>query len=226
MHLLTAINCAQVTLSWNRLLTGNSDKRIQQLRGALANAFQGNDVFHQHNLATGKEVYRYPKVQYRWYHGKGVIIAWGEVAPIVLNLRWLDLKLRLGTEEVQVNTAELKLHHGQFGVSDYLIYYSIQSPLLLFSQDNYKRYIVMNEQERLLERNRLLVSNMLVALRELGVNVPERLYAGFVEMHTEDCWYKVKLLGMRGVLVTNMVVPDGFACGRGVSHGFGELQVI
>ena len=80
MHPLATIPLAQVALRWNRELAGGGEKRTKQLRGALANAFRDDDLFHQHDLTTGKPLYRYPRVQYRWRDGKGLVIGWGDAA--------------------------------------------------------------------------------------------------------------------------------------------------
>ena len=62
------------------------------------------------------------------------------------------------------------------------------------------------------------------ALRGFGVEFPTRLYAAFELQATRPCQYKgVELLGFQGRLLTNVDLPDGFALGRAVSHGYGWL---
>lgn len=224
MHLLAKIPFAQVELIWNHVLPGQAAQRARQLRGALAHAFRDDPLFHQHDPDTGRPLYRYPRVQYRWNDGHGLIIGWGEAANRLLELPWLDLSLQLGEESVQISDAALTLRYAEFAVSERLEHYRLQCPVLLFNQENYRRYQAKSVSEQRLERERLLVSNLLIALRGLDVTFPERLYAAFTDSRPLPCPYKGQdFLGMNGEIVCNAVLPDGFALGHAVSHGYGWL---
>lgn len=223
MHLLTKVPCAQVALRWDRELVGGAEARARQLRGALAEAFGDDDLFHQHD-ANGKPLYRYPLVQYRWQGGQGLVLGWGAVASRLLTLPWLDLALRLGEESVAVGDAALTLRHEPFGVSDQLLHYRLATPALLLKSENYRRYQGLDEKGQRAERDRLLVSNLLAAMRGLDIHFPAQLYAAFARPRPRTCHYKgQELVGIGGELVSNAVLPEGFAIGHAVSHGFGWL---
>lgn len=224
MHLLKKIPCAQVELRWDRELKGNAETRVRQLRGVLASAFADDDLFHQHDGKTGKPLYRYPLVQYRWKAGQGLVVGWGEAASRLLSVPWLDLELQLGDESVTVGDAGLTLRHEPFGVSERLLRYQLATPVLLLKSETYRHYQNMDEMGQQAERDRLLVANVLSALRGLDVNFSERLYAAFTKIRTRICHYKGQdFLGISGDLVSNAVLPDGLAFGHAVSHGFGWL---
>lgn len=224
MHPLAQIPYAQVELTWDRALPGKPAQRARQLRGAVAHAFADDPLFHQHDPATGKPLYRYPKVQYRWHAGQGLVIGWGEAAGQLLERPWLDLSLRLGNDAVGIDDAALTLQQGQFAVSERLERYRFHTPALLFNQDNYRRYQAMSHEQQRLERDRLLVSNLLVALRGLGISFPGHLYATFTQVQSHLCHYKGQpLLGLTGALVCNAHLADGLALGHAVSHGYGWL---
>lgn len=224
MHSLARIPCAQVELTWDRTVSGTPGQRARQLRGALATAFRDDPLFHQHDPETGKALYRYPRVQYRWQNGRGLVIGWAEAAQRLLARPWLDLKLQLGEEPVMATDAALTLHHGEFAVSERLERYRLCSPVLIFNQENYQRYQQMDERAQRQERDRLLVSNLLTALRGLDVTFPERLYAAFTRIHQRPCRYKGQdLLGLSGDILCNVGLPDGFSFGHAVSHGYGWL---
>lgn len=225
MHPLAQIPYAQVELSWDRALCGKPVQRARQLRGAVAHAFADDPLFHQHDPSTGKPLYRYPRVQYRWHAGRGLVVGWGEAASQLLERPWLDLSLHLGEDPVGIEDAALTLRQGQFAVSERLEPYRFHTPALLFNQHNYHRYQPMSADQQRLERDRLLVSNLLIALRGLGINFPERLYATFTQVQSQPCQYKGQpLLGLTGEFVCNAHLPDGLALGHAVSHGFGWLS--
>lgn len=225
MHPIAQIPFAQVELTWNRALNGKPAQRARQLRGAVADAFRDDPLFHQHDPITGKLLYRYPRVHYRWQDGHGLIVGWGDAAQQLLERPWLDLTLTLGEESVAIEDAALTLRQGQFALSERLERYRLRTPALLFNQENYARYRQMSEDLQDRERDRLLISNLLIALRGLEVHVPERLYAGFTQFQSQPCHYKNQpLLGLTGTFLCNAHLPDGLALGHAVSHGFGWLS--
>lgn len=227
MHLLKKIPCAQVELSWDREIGGPGEARSRQLRGALAGAFAADALFHQHDEKTGKPLYRYPLVQYRWQAGRGLVVGWDEAAGRLLGLPWLDLRLQLGEENVTVGDAALTMRQESFGVSERLLHYRLLTPVLLFNMDNYRRYQGMDETGQRVERDRLLVSNVLTALRGLDVKFPEQLYAVFTKTKCVTCHYKGQdLLGISGEFFSNALLPDGLAVGHAVSHGFGWMKAV
>ncbi|MBB1126687.1 CRISPR-associated endonuclease Cas6 [Thiospirillum jenense] len=224
MYSLATIPYTEVELDWGCELPGDKVVRSRQLRGALANAFRADDLFHQHDPVTGKSLYRYPRVQYRWWNGHGVMVGWHQAAPRLLNLPWLDLALRIGNDEVTIADAVLTSQAVTFGVSDSLMSYRLLTPALLFNPRNYQQYQRMNKQQQMAERERLLIAALLIAMRGLEVTFSERLYAVFAQFYTQTIEYKQeRFLGIGGVVRTNAVLPNGFAFGHGVSHGFGEL---
>ncbi len=227
MHLLKKVPCTQVELCWERELAGGAEMRTRQLRGALAGAFADDALFHQHDEKTGKPLYRYPLVQYRWQAGRGLVVGWGEAAGRLLGLPWLDLGLQLGEENVTVGDAALTMRQESFGVSERLLNYRLVTPALLLKSENYRRYQDLDEAGQRVERDRLLVSNILMALRGLDVKFPEQLYAVFTKIKSVTCHYKEQdLLGISGEFFSNALLPDGLAVGHAVSHGFGWMKAV
>jgi len=224
MHLLAAIPYAQIELTWDRPVLGPAAARARQLRGALAQAFSDDDLFHQHN-PSGHVLYRYPHIHYRWGGGCGVVVGWDEAAERLLNLPWLDLELTLGDDPIQIDDVLLTSRRVAFGVSDHLLHYRLRVPALIFNQANYPRYTAMDAAAQRRERDRLLVAQLLTSLRGLGVDFPERLQAAFTDVSIRACQYKQqRLMGLAGRFVSNAVLPSGFALGHAVSHGYGWIE--
>ena len=224
MHLLAAIPYAQIELTWDRPLPGAAAARARQLRGALANRFGDDDLFHQYD-ADGRPLYRYPRIHYRWGRGCGLVAGWHEAAERLLGLPWLDLELTLGDDPAQIDDVLLTSRRVAFGVGDRLLHYRLRSPVLIFNQANYPRYTAMDAGAQRRERDRLLVAQLLTGLRGLGVDFPERLQAVFTQVSARTCHYKQqRLIGLVGGFVSNAVLPSGFALGHAVSHGYGWIE--
>jgi len=224
MHILAELPMTTVKLTWDRPLRGRAEDLARQLRGAIASIFSDNSLFHQH-FAAGKTLYRYPLIQYRWDSGHGMIVGWLEGAKVLSNIPWLATELVLGTKNVRISDALIKFGVVAFGVANQLKHYKLRSPLLLFNQNNYKAYKEMSPQERRNECDRLLVAQILTALRGLHVNFDTRLYASFISTRSFLCRYKEQnLIGITGRFATNAILADGFAFGHAISHGYGWIQ--
>jgi hypothetical protein len=224
MHLLATHPYTEIDLHWDSELAGPPELRARQLRGALAAAFPGNSLFHQRD-ATGRQIYRYPLVQYRWASGRGLVAGWGEGAELLRGLPWLDLKLSLGEQRVAVTDAHISCRNAELGVSPRLLHYRLLSPVLLFNQDNFRRFQDLQGAERQQEQDRLLTAQLLTALRGLGVEFPQHLYATLTDVHPRKVRYKQHdLLGCAGRFACNALLPPGFAFGHAVSHGFGWIR--
>lgn len=224
MHILANCPFTCVRLKWNPEARGEMFGLIRQFRGALGAHFVETDLFHQH-APNGKFAYRYPRVQYRWEDGAGLVLGWETAARVLPDLPWLDISARLGGTQAQVEEAVIVVGVGEFSVTDRLVRYRLLTPLLLFNQDNYRKYRELPVNERDAECDRLLVAQILSALRGLDILFPERLYAAFVSRKTKLCTYKAQsLLGMEGTIVTNAGLPNGFGIGHAVSHGYGWMQ--
>lgn len=227
-HLLGKRSYTEVELCWDRAIPGPAATRAGQLRGALAATFADDDLFHQH-ATHGQPLYRYPRVQYRWRAGRGLVIGWQTAAQRLLQLPWLDLELRLGAASaVRIADVRLTTCHASFGIGECLHRYRFLSPVLLFNQRIYAAYRAMDTlEQRQVERNRLLVASLLIGLRGLGIHFPGRLYASFIQCTTVSCHYKQQeLIGLQGEFVSNAVLPDGLGIGHAPSHGYGWIAAI
>jgi len=214
----------EIELHWDLPLAGPAQARVRQLRGALARAFGEDSLFHQRD-AAGRQIYRYPRIQYRWQRGLGLVAGWPDAADILPKLPWLDLELSLGEDRVRITDAVISCRNAHFGVSTRLLHYRLVSPALLFNQENYQRFQGLEPGGKQQEQDRLLTAQILTALRGLDISFPDRLYASLVDPKSRKCRYKEQeLLGLSGRLVCNAELPSGFAIGHAVSHGFGWIH--
>ena len=226
MHVLACHPFTCVRLKWSIETRGDMFDLIRQLRGALGTQFAEADLLHQH-MPNGKFAYRYPRVQYRWEDGAGLVFGWETAAAVLSDLPWLDVSARFGGRNAQVEEAVIAVGTGEFSVIDRLVRYRLLTPVLLFNQENYRKYRELPTNERDTECDRLLVAQILTALRGMDILFPERLYAAFVTRKTRVRTYKGQsLLGIEGTIVTNAGLPNGFGIGHAVSHGYGWMQKV
>jgi hypothetical protein len=217
---MSAVDLVTIRLTWAEDVPPRPDAHL--LRGAVAGLFPGNPLFHQHD---GQGVlYRHPQVQYRWDHDGPILFGINEGARFLASVDWPGRVLRIGDRPLTVRDAVCSFRRHEIRPSERLLRYRFMAPWLPLNQENYRRYQSLAPGAQEAERDRLAVAGLLVALRGFGVEFLARLYAAFDLHATRPCRYKgVDLLGFRGRLLTNVDLPDGFALGRAVSHGYGWL---
>ena len=218
----TSVKMTQVRLQWRRMISGPPKPHL--LRGAIADLFPDEPMFHQHQ---GSDVlYRYPLIQYRWRNGEGVIVGFGEGAQTLVRVPFNDLPLVLGKEMVFVENAHISCREEVISIAPKMVRYRFVSPWLPFNQKTYEPYLAMDKRGKACERDRIAVANLLLMLKGLGIRIEERLYATVEVSKSVGCRYKDKtLLGFYGSLFCNMQLPDGVAIGRAVSHGYGWIEM-
>jgi hypothetical protein len=194
------------------------------LRGAIAAAFPENDLFHQHN-ETGT-IYRYPRIHYRWdtQTGDGILAGFGPGVEALGPLFAADLQLRLGERAVTVAESNMSFVRHRIKLLPKLKRYHFRSPWLPLNQENYGHYQSLNRAEQSLELDRIAVGNILSALKGLNIRVEGQVYAAIQPKQKLWCSLKgQKLCGLLGTLLTNIDLPDDFALGKAVSHGYGWI---
>lgn len=221
---VSRVTMATVRLSWREPYAGPPAPHL--LRGALAQRFSADPLFHQHEGDGATHLlYRYPQIHYRWERGDGLVVGFGGGAQALLAVPWPSLSLRLGEREVTVLEATATLAQHVVRPTATLRRYRFRAPWLPFNQANYERYRRLDPAAQAEERDRLAVAGLLMAMRGLGITFPERLYAAVVPRRACTCRYKdQEFLGFTGDLLANVDLPDGFALGRAVSHGYGWVS--
>ena len=216
-----SIKMALVRLQWREKLFGTPKPHL--LRGAIADQFPEEPMFHQHQ--DGAVLYRYPLIQYRWRNGEGVIAGFGEGAETLVRVPFNDIPLALGNEKVSIENVLISCREESISIKPKLVRYHFVSPWLPFNQKTYEPYLTMDEQGKANERDRMAVANLLLMLKGLGIRIEERLYATVEAGKSVGCRYKNQnLLGFYGNLLCNIDLPDGVAIGRAVSHGYGWIE--
>jgi len=194
----------------------------QLLRGAIGSCFPDNPLVHQHD--GNRLVYRYPQIQYRWDFSGPIVVGLGAGAQFLLETHWIGRNLQLGCDQVTIREANVQFHRHTIQPATRLLRYHFAAPWLPFSQESYVRYKSLPIAQRSQELDRLAVAGTLMGLRGFGVHFSEQLFASFVFKSMKSCRYKgILFAGFYGDLLANVDLPQGFALGRAISHGFGWI---
>lgn len=207
-------------LKWDRALS--PEVKVSYLRGAIGNLFPDDPLFHQHQ--DQRLLYRYPLIQYKMCEGRSWVVGWGEGADVLLRSPLVGQDLLLDGRCYRVVDQVFEQGEHDFVSLGSLCRYRFVTPLLLFKQENYREYCSMPPWRQAEERDRLARASILMSLRGLDVEIDWQLYAALEQFDTVACSFKrTTFHGIFGTLVTNIALPEHFAIGKKVSHGYGWL---
>ena len=101
------------------LFLNNITLRISQthkFRGFIGNLFENYDVIHNHDLQTGKPIYRYPLIQFKLINKTPAIVAITEQAVAIFLEIFMKLdKIVIEDVTIPVFGKDLKVEEVEFG---------------------------------------------------------------------------------------------------------------
>ena len=214
-----------VHLRLDRPINGRLTKG-KDLRGAIANLYPEKRLLHQHR-EDGKVDYHYPLVQYKIVKGKCLIVGFCEGAKLLSNIDLVMKTLLLAGEEYKILAKELEINNTSIEITETLQRYRFITPWLALNQKNYQEYRSFSMAEKRNKLDSLLRSHLLMTAKGLGVWFDKQVYTAINQ--TKNCSVLFKeqgLIGVYGVLLTNVQLPELIGIGQATSHGFGTIKKI
>ncbi|MBR1369682.1 hypothetical protein RJ53_09420 [Methanocalculus chunghsingensis] len=192
-----------------------------QLRGCIAGQYPDRPLLHHH---APQLIYTYPRVQYRVIEGTpsvlGIDDGADELRAIVGDLH----ELTLGNSRYRITRKATYEMEGAIRPIRDLRSYRFTSPWIALSTKNYEIYQNAGgwrERKELL--NRILIGNILSMAKGLDIVISREIR---VRTHLDPVAVRYKGIGMTGFtgeFQTNVIIPEFFALGKGVSQGFGTV---
>lgn len=200
---------------------------IPAFRGAVANKIGWqHDIFHNHT-EEGRQINRYPLMQYKSIGGKAGIFCMGEgVDEIHHFFNQGTWKIQLSGRELNLEILNLELKQHTFQVWDKLFEYQIDNWLAL-NDKNYEEYTKLKfatEKIEMLEN--VMKGNMLSMAKSIGWTIEKDIRMKIADIGTPKFLplKGVKLMAFSLPFYTNMSLPRNLGLGKGVSHGFGSIK--
>jgi len=129
----------KATLSFSNVNLGAS--HIHKFRGFIGNLFKNHDLIHNHDLKTGKPIYRYPLIQFKLIDRTPATIAITDRAVSIFAEIIMKLdKIIIEDTVIPVFEKDLKIEEVEFGYSDEMFMYEFASPWIGLNQENFKKY--------------------------------------------------------------------------------------
>lgn len=199
-------------------------QEAQKLRGFFANTFSSVDLFHNHN-EDGSQIYRYPRIQYRFKDNRPFVIGINEGAEIIIRHYDKFNSIKIGYTEYPVMEKRLILEEKELKQVDDYIQYKFATPWYALNQENYEKYkklTTLRERDKLLEK--ILTTNILRMCKELGYKVENPLEVQIFLKPLISEIKDLKVTTFTGQFKTNIIIPNNIGLGKGVAKGFGSIS--
>jgi hypothetical protein len=202
---------------------------IHKFRGFIGNLFKNYDLIHNHDLKTGKLIYRYPLIQFKLINKTPAIVAITDQAVNIFAEIFMKLdKIDIEDTVIPVFEKDLKIEEMEFGYSDEIFMYEFASPWIGLNQSNFKKYTDAgnNNKDQMLKR--IMTGNILSMAKYLDCWLSEDQKIRIDHKLKE---IKVNLKGrsmtaFNGIFKTNFLIPDYLGIGKSVSRGFGMVRRV
>ncbi|AKB14248.1 hypothetical protein MSTHT_2490 [Methanosarcina thermophila TM-1] len=163
-------------------------------------------------------------VQYKMIDGKPIIVGINEGAEVLKEIYDEYEKINLNGNEYEIVERGITYKKEDFGISEKLIKYEFITPWFALNQENFRKYLSFDKEQRAELLNKNLIGNILSMSKSLGYQVPEK-----IKCHTElkSCRSNLKgneIIVFKGSFITNFLIPDYFGLGKSVSRGFGTVK--
>jgi hypothetical protein len=202
-----------------------------KLRGYIGNLFREHSPLLHNHLEGDQEhfQYAYPKVQYKIVHDMPMLIGIGEGARLLTELFLKITELRIDDRLYPILSKNIESKMIDVGVKDSLHIYTFQSLWLALNQPNYTLYRTYDDAQRADQLRGIAIRNIMALLTacDIPITKEQRIMVALNDLTTGETNFKnTKLLGFKGQLVSNVLLPDYVGLGKSVARGFGTLRKV
>ena len=203
--------------------------QIHKFRGFVGNLFKEHDLIHNHDLSTGKAIYRYPLIQFKLVDNTPAIISITDRAVAVFGDIFMKLdKIVIDGFEIPVFEKDMKIEDVEFGFADETFMYEFVSPWIGLNQTNFEKYNrATGESENQLLKQ-IMTGNILSMSKSLDYWLAgDQKIKVALQLKERPVNLKGKgMIGFTGIFKTNFVLPDHLGIGKSVSRGFGTVRRV
>ena len=216
----------KATLKFNHVQLHPS--RIHKLRGYVGNLFKDHDLIHNHDVNTGKQIYRYPLIQFKRIEETPVVIAITDQAIEIFMEIFMTLdEIRIDNAVIPVREKDLQLETANFGFTEETYMYKLVSPWIGLNQTNHLNYVAAGSRtEKATVLKRAMTGNILSMAKGLGCWLEKGQQIKLdLQLKEKPVTLKgKKMIGFSGIFKTNFMIPDHLGIGKSVSRGFGTVK--
>ncbi len=199
---------------------------LHKARGYFSKEFKEFDLLHNHDLKTGKVIYRYPAIQFKIADKNFSIFSYGDKAIEIMKRIFLNShEIRVDNKKMKIYQTNLDVNSAEIGISEEFFLYAFFSPWIALNQKNYNEYVKLDSKEEKTEKlNSILINNIISFCKFAGYTIPEK-----IQIKSRFCEVPVNLkslthIAFKGDFMANFKLPDYLGLGKSSSRGYGCIK--
>jgi hypothetical protein len=197
-----------------------------KLRGFFGTLFKEHSTLLHNHYSDGSARYAYPLVQYKVIDNIPVLVGFQEGADLLVSLFLKIRELDIGGISFPVLAKNIQQKQYNLSVNQQLFNYTFKTLWMALNQDNFLKYMKLDEAEKGVFLNHQLQNNILSFYKGLSFRISERIMA-FARLEEKQTQFKNQsMLVFTGQFTTNAFLPEWTGIGKAVSRGFGTVNLI
>lgn len=197
-------------------------KDARKVRGFFADLDTTDSNLHNHSL-EGKDIYRYPVIQYKVLHGHPVIVALESGISSIYPHLMKETELKIGDEMYTDMEMDISLSQPFLGDSKQVQKYRFLTPWIALNQKNYVEYGKSDDEKKQEMLANILIGNILSFCKRFDVTIEQKLQVTHHLQEVPVVYKGTKMQAFLGSFEINASIPDLCGLGKGTARGFGTV---
>lgn len=199
--------------------------QLYKIRGYFGNEFKEYDLLHNHDLNTGKDIYRYPAIQFKKIDNALSLFGYGDKAIDIFKTLFLkSYFIKIETQKFMANEKNFQVKSEKFGLQDESYVYKFISPWIALNQKNYKEYVYLDSEGKNKKLNSILINNIISFCKFTGYTIPDKIKIKSKFRQIEVNLKGIAHSGFTGEFMANFLLPDYLGLGKSSSRGYGCIK--
>jgi hypothetical protein len=199
-----------------------------KLRGYFGNLFREHSPLLHNHLEGEQDAfnYEYPKVQYKVVNEVPMLVGLGEGARLLTELFLKINELILDDRAYPIYAKNIESKIMEVGLTEHLHFYRFEALWLALNQPNYNLYRTYDDARKADQLRGIATRNIMAFLAacDLPITKDQRIMVALNDLKAGETNFKnTKMMGFKGQLVSNVLLPDFVGLGKSVARGFGTL---
>lgn len=197
-----------------------------KLRGYFGNLFMEHSPLLHNHYDDGSSRYAYPLVQYKVIDRVPALVGFQEGAELLVSLFLKIRELDIEGQHFPVLAKNIQQKQCELTVNQQLYNYSFKTLWMALNQENFRKYLQLDETEKGTFLNHQLQNNILSFYKGLSFRTNERIMV-ITRMEEKQTLFKNQsMLAFAGQFTSNAYLPEWAGIGKAVSRGFGTVSLI
>jgi len=215
------VNSLNVCRAFLEISEHNRKVTASRLRGFMGYFFLDDSGFHHH----GVNAYNYPLIQYKRIDETLLVLGLNEYAPILAQkIVQVD---RIIIPKHAINVRAIDIQNYMHNISYEQQTYSFATPWIALNEHNYRIFNQSKKDEQKILLQKILVGNILSALKGLGITAKERIIVSLNDYKPVHVMaHGNSFEAFHGQFEANISLPEFIGLGKSVSKGFGAIRQV